>query len=355
MAVTKLFFIGSELASAPPSTKRFYTDVSGKRCYVSLGTAAASDWEEIQMVKKSAVSHTTSQTLTAEDNSRILVFSGDSIGVILPDAATLPIGWRVTVVNENTLISQADSATAHAASLTNLPIGKRNILVSRSGTDTLNGVDVQLHGYALIISPRECVDIWMTSSGKFATSASASVGWRSLSLFPSESTATYKAVETQIGTSPFRALRFTKQIAGVEREAYFSLLIPFDYLSGSKVYPFIHWTPGDTTQTLKVAWAWLYSATKSGNQMALPTTPATATSFTTMGSTPYQVYTDEPSDAEAIPPTNLEPNTVLTFKLIRDSGSTNDSFSGSGYLLSAGVHYLSTDGGAPRKVSPYYL
>ena len=67
MAVTKLFYIGAELASAPPFTKRFFVDTTGKRCYLSLGTAAATDWAEIKLSVLPQLDKSVDYTLTEAD------------------------------------------------------------------------------------------------------------------------------------------------------------------------------------------------------------------------------------------------------------------------------------------------
>lgn len=358
MAVTKLFYIGSELASAPPFLRRFYVDATGKRCFVSLGTTAASDWTEFQFRNKTATVFSTSQSLTKDDNSKILVFSGVSLSITLPDSATLQVGWRVTVVNENGFVSQVDSATAHALSVTNKPVGKRNILVSRSGSDTLNGVAAELHGFSLVIPPRGCVDIWLTASGKFATGVSSTVGWKDNPSSPMANSGTKSPTETQISSSFMRGLRFQKTGAGLEKEVFYTVHINHDYVLGTKVYPHVHWTPGDTILTNIVGWAWEYCAVKGHGQQALTLTGTTVSAATTMIATAYTHYVTEVSDANAIPPDNLEPDTVIYFRMYRDSASVNgtgDNFEGSAYVQFVDLHYLSTDGGTPLKTPPFYL
>jgi len=359
MATTKLFYIGSELASAPPFLRRFYIDDAGKRCYISLGTATASDWSEIQMVKKPAVSHTTSQTLTADDNGRILVFLGDDLGITLPASASLPVGWRTTIVNENPFVSQVDSATPHSLSVTDKPVGLKNLLVSRSGSDLVNGIGTQLHGFSLIIPPRECVDIWLTSSGEFGISASTTVGWRDLPTTPiGNALGGREPSFLQVETSFMYGLRFTDAGAGSEKLLYYSIHINHDYVMGTRVYPHVHWLSGNVVTTTTVGWAWEYAAVKGHGQQALPVSGTITTAATALNGIPYIHYVTEVSDANAIPATNLEPDTVIYFKFLRDSASaygTGDNCVTSVWVTFVDAHYLSTDGGTPLKSPPFYL
>lgn len=358
MAITKLFYIGTELASPPLFSRRFFVDDSGKRCFISLGTATANDWTEFQFRNKSATTFTTSQTLTVDDNAKILVFSGASLGITLPDSSTLQIGWRVTVVNENTFVSQVDSATAHTLSITDKPVGKRNILVSRSGSDKLNGISTELHGFSLVIPPKGCVDIWLTASGKFATGVSTTVGWRDNPVTPLANAGTRSPTDAQISSSFMRGLRFTRQGAGLEKEVFYTLHINHDYVLGTKVYPHVHWTPGDTVLTHIVGWAWEYCVVKGHGQQALTLTGTTVSAATTMIATAYTHYITEVSDTNAIPADNLEPDTLIYFRMYRDSANTNgtgDNFAFSAYVQFVDAHYLSTDGGTPLKAPPFYL
>ena len=49
---------------------------------------------------------------------------------------------------------------------------------------------------------------------------------------------------------------------------------------------------------------------------------------------------------------------MIYFRMYRDSANTNgtgDNFAGSAYVQFVDSHYLSTDGGTPLKVPPFYL
>lgn len=359
MAVTKLFYIGSELASAPPYTKRFFVDTSGKRAYLSMGTSASADWSEIQMTQRSASAFTTSQTLVVGDNGKILVFSGASLAVTLPASSTLTAGWKVSIVNENAFVSQSDSATLHTTTSATTPLGQRNLLIKRAGTDKVNGVATEFQGVSLVCPPRECVDIWYTSSGQFEASPSTTVGWKDLPKSPSTLGANAKdPIESTIDSSFMRALEFTDANSGSEKEVYYSLHLNHDYVLGTKVYPHVHWNSGNTTAGSLIGWVWIYSAVKGHSQQAMNTTGTTIKASTKLSGTPYMHYVTEVADADAIPPTNLEPDTNIYFKLFRDSAGANntgDNCTTSAWLTFVDAHYLSTDGGTPLKAPPFYL
>ena len=359
MAVTKLFYVGSELASAPPFAKRFYVDTAGKKCYLSMGTAAATDWAEVQMVQRTATSFTTDQILVAGDNGKILIFSGASLDVTLPAGSTLSPGWKVTIVNENAFVSQADSATIHTTTVAATPIGQRNLLIHRASTDTVNGVSTQLQGVALILPPRECVDIWYTSSGKFEAAPSSTVGWRDLPDHITTLGASSKdPIESQIDSSFVRGWEFNDANVGSEKEVYYDIHLNHDYVLGTKVYPHIHGFTGNTTATTVLGFGFQYAVTKGHQQQALSLTGTTVYSSVTLTGVPYTHYVIEVSDTNAVPPTNLEPDALISVRCFRDSanaGGSGDNTTSSFWVKKVDAHYLSTDGGTPLKAPPFYL
>ena len=356
MAVTKLFYIGSELASAPPFTKRFYVDTAGKKCYLSMGTAAATDWAEIQMVQRMATLFTTDQTLVAGDNGKILVFAGASLDVTLPVGSTLTPGWKVTIVNENAFISQADSATIHTTTVAATPIGQRNLLIKRASTDTVNGVSTQFHGVALIVPPRECVDIWYTPSGQFEASPSITVGWRDNPLEASSlGVGTKDPAESQVGAAFYRGLEFDDAVVAFEKEVYGKIHINHDYVPGTKVYLHLHFDSGNTTATSVVRWGFQYTVAKGHGQQAFSPTGTTVYANQTLNGTPYTHYVTEVSDTNAVAATNLEPDSIIKVRYFRNSSDAADTFTGSVWLDKVDAHYLSTDGGTPLKAPPFYL
>jgi hypothetical protein len=90
----------------------------------------------------------------------------------------------------------------------------------------------------------------------------------------------------------------------------------------------------------------------------MPVSGTIVSAGTTLSGTPYMDYITEVADGQAIPATNLEPDTVIDFKFYRDSANLNgtgDNTVTSAFLKFVDLHYLSTDGGTPLKVPPFYL
>lgn len=318
--------------------------------------SASLGWETLQ---PQADAITSSYTATAADFGKVLVCSGSSIAITLPASSSITEGWKLTIVNENAFVSQSDSATVHTATSSLTPIGKRNVVVLRAGSNTVEGVGTELNGVALVIPPRDCIDIWYTSSGQFEAGYSTTVGWRDApaSFAPLGSHANDPAI-SNIGSSFMRAYEFTDASASHEKEVYYNVHLNHDYVMGTKVYPHVHGFSGDTTDTTIIGFGFQYAAVKGMGQQALTLSGATTYAAVAMNGTPYTHYTIETSDANAIPPTNLEPDTVISFRCFRDSdnvGGSGDNTTSSFWMTIADCHYLSTEGGTPLKAPPFYL
>ena len=330
---------------------------SGQILTATSGTAAT--WQTAVAAPRSAVTKTADYSLLVGDDRKIIVISGDSIDITLPASATLTAGWSVTLVNENAFVSQSDSATIHTTTAANTPIGKKNVLVSRAGSDLLNGASTQYHGVALIVPPKECVDLVFTSSGNFTAYPSTTVGWKDIPQVPQPLGANpVDPTESLIDASFMRAFEFTDATASNEKEIYYNVHINHDYVMGTRVYPHVHWLCGNTTATTIIGWSWLYSVAKGHAQQAFNPTGTRISKGTTLVGTAYEHYVSEVSDADAIPATNLEPDSVIQLKLIRDSANvygTGDNSTVSAWLIFVDAHYLSTEGGTPLKAPPFFL
>ena len=68
MAITKLFYVGSELSAAPPFANRFFSDLAGKRVYFSVGTADLTDWREVVLRTLPQLDKIVDYTLTLRDS-----------------------------------------------------------------------------------------------------------------------------------------------------------------------------------------------------------------------------------------------------------------------------------------------
>lgn len=295
-------------------------------------------------------------TLTADytfadiDGGKIFVVSGSDIDLTIPAASTLRTAWYITIVNENA----TNTATAHATNAANTPIGQKNINVFRSDSDTISGVGTSFHGAALVLIPRAIVAITRTSSTTFVVNRS-SMGWKDIPTTPFSLGANANdPSESTIDGSFMRAFEFTNATVGNEKTLYFNIHLNHDYVMGTKVYLHCHWVIGNSTATTVVRWQFTYASAKGHGQQAFSITGTTVNVNTTLNGTAYTHYVTEVVDADAVPTTNLEPDSVIQVKLLRDSSNVADTCTTSAWLIFVDCHYLSTEGGTPNKSPSFY-
>ena len=137
-------------------------------------------------------------------------------------------------------------------------------------------------------------------------------------------------------------------------EVWSTFHILHDYAIGTSLYPHIHWSP-NTTSTGTVRWGIEYTVAKGHQQGASSTFPASTTVYveqTVSAPSQYQHFVAEVSLANAIPPTNVEPDSVIMIRFFRDAAHPNDTFPDAVMGMFGDLHYqvntLSTINKAPN-------
>ncbi len=296
---------------------------------------------------------TADKTLTANDYGKVFVISGNDIDITLPASSSLPPGWMVTLHNDNS----TNGATAHASASANTPFGQKVARIVRQGSDTLMGQSTQLHGAATLLGARTTMDVWLSASGAFGCTSSDRIGWKDLVSDPvPHGTTTKDPAETAIGGSFYRALEFDNAVLANEKEVYVAFHINHDYMMGTRVYPHVHWTPGNVTDNTKaVRWGFQYAVAKGHQQQAWSTTGTTAYVTQSATSTAYMHQVAELSDADAIPATSLEPDSVILMRIFRNSSDAADTLTGSAWVVTVDCHYLADRHATPNKAPGFYV
>lgn len=130
--------------------------------------------------------------------------------------------------------------------------------------------------------------------------------------------------------------------------------IVHDIALNTVLYPHIHWTP-TTTDVGVVRWGIEYSVAKGHQQSSGSVFPATTTVYVeqTIGAaSQWKHFVAEVSQANAIPATNIEPDSVIKVRVFRDATHANDTYTGDVHAWQADIHYqvatLSTKNKAPN-------
>ena len=305
------------------------------------------------IVNRTVITLTADTTLSETHRHAVLLVSGNSITLTLPDASTLATGWDCTIVNENS----DSSVTAHADGSATVPVSEKYIRIARTNTDTVNGLSTEVSNSAFLITPKSCIDVYKATDDKYYASPSHRVGWKDLPSEPKPLGANANdPAETAIGAAFMRGLEMTNATAGNEKEVYYRLHVNHDYVKGSKCWLHCHWNSGNTTATDVVRWGFQYAAAKGFAQQAVSTTGTTVYVNQTLNGTAYMDYVSEVADADAVPATNLEPDSLIHIRLFRDSANAADTHTASAWLTVVDGHYLSYDvGTTPLKAPPFYV
>lgn len=114
-----------------------------------------------------------------------------------------------------------------------------------------------------------------------------------------------------------------------------------DIALGTVLYPHVHWCPV-TTATGTVRWGIEYSVAKGHQQGAASVFGPSTTVYveqTVSAASQYQHFIAEVSLANAIPATNIEPDSVIKMRVFRDAAHANDTFPDSVHAWQADLHY----------------
>ncbi len=127
--------------------------------------------------------------------------------------------------------------------------------------------------------------------------------------------------------------------AGVMNELWVSLHVPHEYLSGTMLYPHIHWVKTGTN-TGTVRWGVEYSSARGYDIEAFPA--STTIYIEQAGSaTAYQHMIAEQAEGAGVTVSNLEPDSLLLMRLFRDAAHVNDTCTEAVFGLFLDVHYQS--------------
>jgi hypothetical protein len=152
---------------------------------------------------------------------------------------------------------------------------------------------------------------------------------------------------------PFRgnlnALAFAGN-TGTE-ETWCSIHILHDYKPGTKIYPHVHWSHDTASPSGDVKWQIEYSVAKGHSGGVFPA--ATTISLIQTAEAQYTHQIIETSDGDAIDATNLEPDTVILFRLFRDANDGADTFENDAFMLYLDIHLESDRILTNEKVSPF--
>ena len=144
--------------------------------------------------------------------------------------------------------------------------------------------------------------------------------------------------------------------AGTMQQFWTVFHLGHDYKPGTVVYPHVHWiNAAAVPNTGNVRWGFEYSVAKGHQQQAFGLT-ATTTVYKLQASnaTRYMHHIGEVAIGDAIPITNLEPDSLIFMRVFRDAADVADTCTDKVYLLTADCHYEAAYLGTTNKAPNFY-
>lgn len=142
--------------------------------------------------------------------------------------------------------------------------------------------------------------------------------------------------------------------ADTMNEVWITYHIDHDYCLNTPIYLHTHWiNAAATPNTGNVRWGFQYSAAKGHQQQAFP---ATTTVYVTQAcnATRYMHHIAEVSTTDAVPSTNLEPDSLILVRIFRDAANGGDTCTDAVYLLLADCHYQADRTSTQNKAPNFY-
>jgi len=167
---------------------------------------------------------------------------------------------------------------------------------------------------------------------------------------------------TQIGSTGFRFYRFA-----IGKFVWFNYHVPHDLYvppsGNASVFFHTHWFVDDSASPTSgaVTWQWTYAYAKGFNQQAFdfslansPLTTANIVTATQDTGVPFQHMVTETTEVEI--PGLTEPDGIICVQLARISNGTSplNELSSNPFMITADLHYRSTNIGTANKAPSFY-
>ena len=182
-------------------------------------------------------------------------------------------------------------------------------------------------------------ELIIDSSAKIANESAGNYGWNDLiSNFVVKATS---GLNNPSWGTLFNGLEGYLFAGNSMNQVWCDFHIIHDIALGTVLYPHIHWCP-TTTGTGTVRWGIEYSVAKGHQQATGSVFPATTTVYVEQNidtASQWKHFVAEVSLADAIPATNIEPDSVIKMRIFRDAAHVNDTYAGNVHSWQADIHY----------------
>lgn len=131
--------------------------------------------------------------------------------------------------------------------------------------------------------------------------------------------------------------------------------VDHDIKLGSVLYPHVHFRPL-TNAAGVVRWGFEYSVSKGHGQTAgFPATTTVYVNFNVPANSLGTHFVAEVATADAIPSTNIEPDSVIHMRVFRDAANAADTYTGAVWCWQADLHYQVQQAATKNKAPNFYV
>lgn len=299
---------------------------------ISTATQSALDGKEATGAAASAVA---AHVALSDPHSQYMTVSE-------ADAATSSaIGTHVAASNPHSqYLKIADVVAAPVQSV-----------AGRTGAVTLTKADIP--NFEVLAAPSVSTSLTLGPSADIFQNTEGNFGWRdNIAQFVVRGSG---AADPSFGAL-FNGLEGYLFSATTLQRVFCDFHIDHDIARGTVLYPHVHWMP-TTTATGVVRWGIEYSVAKGHQQGAASTFPATTTVYvnqTISAPSQWQHFVAEVSLADAIPSTNIEPDSVIKVRVFRDAANAADTYNGAVHAWQCDLHYQASRFATLNKAPNFY-
>lgn len=130
--------------------------------------------------------------------------------------------------------------------------------------------------------------------------------------------------------------------------------VDHDIKLGSVLYPHVHFRPL-TNAAGVVRWGFERSVSKGhGQTTGFPATTTVYVNFNVPANSLGTHFVAEVATADAIPSTNIEPDSVIHMRVFRDAANAADTYTGAVWCWQADLHYQAQQYATPNKAPNFY-
>ena len=150
--------------------------------------------------------------------------------------------------------------------------------------------------------------------------------------------------------SAFQGVIFAYEFsATVIKEMWINFHVPHDYVPGTDIFFHTHWSNAAASpNTGNVVWGFDYMSARGFNQEAFPA----ATTITVTQACPATRYQHNIAETAAVTIANLEIDSLILTRVYRDATNGADTCTDAVHLLTADIHYQSSNLATKAKAGP---